>query len=336
MKQSFVGLISIILILLTGCKQTSDFQPFVNNLDINTVSSYQKKQKSDWFENLKPELQTYYAEAQGKTGAELFDSLHTIISRNYKIQSYNAAKSIMYSDIDNTALDTTPGIIDVYSQYFVPGEISDGYKEPGDGNKDGYPADYVNCEHSWPQSYYGKSLPMVSDLHHLQPTLSIPNTFRSTFPFGEASKNIVYTNSGGSKLSIFVRNGNLFSIKALKEKVLAARKLDELDLSKDYIGVFEPAEQQKGNTARAMLYFYLRYYNMNIRQGWYEKDFFWTSRVKTFIKWSEQTDPINDKDIRRNNLIFQVQNNRNPFIDIPNLASLIGEDVFKSKKINRK
>tara|TARA_B100001059_G_scaffold54_1_gene91 strand:+ start:11 stop:505 length:495 start_codon:yes stop_codon:yes gene_type:complete len=41
-----------------------------------------------------------------------------------------------------------------------------------------------------------------------------------------------------------------------------------------------------------------------------------------FLEWNEQ-DPVSDLEIRRNNIIYSYQGNRNPFIDNPFLATLI-------------
>ena len=41
----------------------------------------------------------------------------------------------------------------------------------------------LNCEHTVPQSFFGKKDPMVSDLHHLRATWSDANNARSNYPF---------------------------------------------------------------------------------------------------------------------------------------------------------
>jgi len=99
---------------------------------------------------------------------------------------------------------------------------------------------------------------------------------------------------------------------------------DELD------SVFEPGDRQKGNTARAMLYFYLRYYDQDIRGGDFQEQQFWDGKVSTFISWSSM-DPVDEQEKRRHDLAFKKQKNRNPFVDIPGLAVLIGENVLKTK-----
>jgi len=259
-----------------------------------------KSVKSDWTANLKPEVKSYYQTAEGKTGEALFDELHTIISKYKNIKGYSESKGYMYEVVDNITMNGTTGILTAYSQVFIPGKGSNGdlYVEQGDQNKDGKSGDFINCEHTWPQSFFNKSLPMVADIHHLQSTLSVPNNRRNNNPFGEVTGKVEYTTSSGSKLGG---------------------------------GVFEPNDADKGNTARAMLYFYTRYYNSNIRSGAFHQTGFWSSKVPMFLKWNKM-DPPDANEMRRNDLVQEKQGNRNPFIDAPELADAIGAQVFISKK----
>ncbi|MBC7474183.1 MAG: endonuclease, partial [Candidatus Sericytochromatia bacterium] len=209
----------------------------------------------------------------------------------------------------------------------------DKYKESGDSNNDGVANDFINCEHTWPQSFFNKSMPMVGDLHHLQSTMSVPNNRRSHFPFGEiAQGSVIYSTSGGSKLGVTQKPGKAKLTLADAKKIFALPK-EQSDkiLDEQSYPTFEPMDAQKGNTARCLLYFYLRYYDQNVRQGTFDKNNFWVSKVPTFIKWNEQLDPVNDIDRKRNDLVFKKQGNRNPFIDIPNLTSIISENVLESK-----
>lgn len=344
-----------ILFLLTSslfvfsCTNYNQDLNIASQNDLSEISSKKFKADSDWYSKLSPELQTYYADAKGKTGADLFDALHKIISVGNKIQGYQDSKSFMYATADNIVGPTgKSGVFDAYSYVFVNGNGGNGgdYKESGDENKDGVASDFINCEHTWPQSMFNKSLPMVADLHHLQSTLSIPNNRRSHFPFGVVTGDVVYSTSGGSKLSLgggnkanFVKMLDTISKKEQQQKLSPTNSLNsdlKADLSKfaaanSMRATFEPGDQQKGNTARAMLYFYTRYYDQNIRQGEFSKEEFWSSKVPTFMSWNEQKDRPDEQEIKRNNVVFKKQGNRNPFIDVPEFASLIGESVFKAK-----
>ncbi|MBC7475335.1 MAG: endonuclease [Candidatus Sericytochromatia bacterium] len=335
MKKILGSLALFSIIAITGCNTASNIQ---NSPD--QLQSYSSSNKSgfrvdaDWYSSLSPDLQAYYAEAKGKTGSDLFDSLHTIISRNNKITGYQDSKSFMYATLDNITISNKTGLLDAYSEAFIAGSGGNGdtYKEVGDDNKDGVSGDFINCEHTWPQSFFNKQLPMVGDLNHLQSTLSVPNNRRSNFAFGTATGNIVYTTSGGSKLSVNDKPGATKTPIAKLKSLLGPVTLQSPPiLNTNFDTVFEPGDQQKGRTARCMLYFYMRYFDQSIFQTGVQKDAFWTSKVPLFVEWSEQKDVVNDVDRKRNDLVFKKQGNRNPFIDIPNLGSLIGINVIQSK-----
>ncbi len=316
-----------------SCQNNSTLQPFELDQEYNALAK-KTKVKSDWFETLSPQLKAYYAPARGKTGEELFESLHNIIAMNNKMDSYVNTRAFLFSNVDNVLnRKKLSGILDAYSQVFIPGfgEFGEAYKEIGDENRDTVYEDTINAEHTWPQSFYGKSLPMVSDMHALQVVLSMPNVMRSDFPFGEVSKDITYTTSCGSKLSVVSLTGkkiNYSSAKSILETKEKNNDITPVNPNDKYRGVFEPCDPQKGNTARNMLYFYLRYHDMYIRQGSYDAEIFWKSKVKMFINWSENVDVVDKRERLRSEIIYNKQGNRNPFVDIPNLGSIIGEAPF--------
>lgn len=340
MKKLISSLILLSTIAFTGCSQENQNLSYLNDINGQTqeLSAYAKpkaKIKTDWYESLSPELQKYYAPAKGKLGVALFESLHQIIAQNQKSSDYLVAKSFMYEKADNLNNNGKTGLFDVYSYIFVPGSGGNGnlYKEAGDENKDGHPSDFINCEHTWPQSFFKKELPMVSDLHHMFPSMSVPNAMRSNNAFGMANSDnrmVIYTTDAvsGSKLGVIdPKHRSLEELKRLINLPYEQRP----ELEKELDEVFEPGDKQKGNTARAMLYFYLRYYDKNIRQGDFDDKQFWDSKVPMFINWSETVDPVDQAEVKRHQFVYENQKNRNPFIDIPNLASLIGPEVFQNK-----
>ncbi|MBW7875068.1 MAG: endonuclease [Candidatus Cloacimonetes bacterium] len=234
-------------------------------------------------------VSSYYADAEGLKGRQLFDALHEITGRNYRSFSYGEARDILYNKADNQ----NGKVYAHYSDLWVTGRGRD-WKEQGDANRDGTGNDFINCEHIWPQSKFGKSLPMVSDIHHLFSTFSKPNGMRSHYAFGEVNRSL-YSTSAGSKLG----EGE----------------------------IFEPADTAKGNVARAMLYFYTRYHNRNIWAQNTSKDEFFFDNLETFMRW-HAADPVDEKEKHRNEVIYQNQRNRNPFIDRPEFVTQIGIDGF--------
>ena len=233
------------------------------------------------------------------SGEALFSYLHdsTAMTAPAKATSYLTAKKYMFSVADNAGCGGVPGVTCLYSQVCAKGasEHGEDYKEVGDQNGDDFiDTDGMNAEHSWPQSFFNQALPMRADLHHIFPTFIKPNNTRGSEPYAIVSKAEYVTNSG----------------------------------TKMGAEGFEPANAAKGDIARAILYFVVRYYDQNIRDGMSYKDF-WTSRVPMFLEWDRQ-DPPDAEEKHRNDLIAKFQGNRNPFVDDTTLAGRIGLQVFQA------
>lgn len=229
------------------------------------------------------------------SGENLFQYLHKRTEIKNPI-TYTGSSNIMFSSVDNfTCENGKQGVFAFYSLICVNGYTSEGadYKEKGDQNGDGFAGDFMNVEHIWPQSFFNKNLPMRADLHHLRPTFSKPNGYRGTAPFYYVSSYVYATNSGA--------------------------KFDG-----EY---FEPPDAVKGDVARALLYFVVRYYDRQIKPTDYY-DFF-VSKINTYLKWNRQ-DPPDSYEKERNDRIYVYQGNRNPFVDDYTLADRIGEKIFSS------
>lgn len=228
-------------------------------------------------------------------GENLFQYLH----KNTEIRNpinYTTSSNLMFSAIDNSECENgKTGVFAFYSLICVNGTASEGtkYKEQEDQNGDGISNDSMNVEHIWPQSFFNKNLPMRADLHHLRPTFSKPNNYRKTAPFYYVNSPFYSTNSGA--------------------------KFDG-----EY---FEPPDAVKGDVARSLFYFIVRYYNRKIKPSNYD-DFF-VSKIKTYLQWNRQ-DPPDSYEKQRNDRIYTYQGNRNPFVDDYTLADRIGEEVFIS------
>ena len=45
------------------------------------------------------------------------------------------------------------------------------------------------------------------------------------------------------------------------------------------------------------------------------------------LRWHEE-DPVSDKEINRNNAVYNIQRNRNPFVDYPEFANMIWDPYW--------
>lgn len=145
----------------------------------------------------------------------------------------------------------------------------------------------VNTEHVWPQSKFSKKFPerdQKPNLHILLPEDSRVNTARSNHPMGTVT-------------------------------TVTKTPCDEAQLGKNAQGqtVFEPSDAVKGDVARAMFYFSVRF-QLDIDKV----------QEQVLRRWHED-DPPDDFEIWRNNAIFAIQKDRNPFIDKPELVEKIDD-----------
>ena len=91
--------------------------------------------------------------------------------------------------------------------------------------------------------------------------------------------------------------------------------------------IFEPRDEIKGDVARMIFYMTVRYnddvLNLNLAEQGIDKE---TTMgcLSTLIKWHYQ-DPVSDKEIKRNEVVYSYQNNRNPFIDHPEWVNFLYE-----------
>ena len=237
----------------------------------------------------------YYTAANNKKSTALLSALHGCIDGHTTL-SYSSLKNY-YDDTDLTA----DGYIwDMYSTCKFT--IND------DGSSQSSICDVWNKEHSVPQSWFGESSPMKSDLFHVYPTDARVNNFRGNLPYGETSSRSYIDNN--SKALGYIGSSNFSG----------------------YSGkVFEPVDQYKGDFARTYFYMVARYLDKNFNKSENGKVVFTYSNsttglttyaVNLFLKWHRQ-DPVSQKEIDRNNAVYKHQKNRNPFIDYPYLAEYI-------------
>ncbi len=81
-----------------------------------------------------------------------------------------------------------------------------------------------------------------------------------------------------------------------------------------------PGELDKGDIARILFYMDVRYTHLSLVDNYPEK--YEMAYLQTLLKWHIE-DPVDDFERNRNNVIYSYQQNRNPFIDHPELVERI-------------
>jgi len=250
----------------------------------------------------------YYDPAGSLTCGPLKTSLFNIISANYNQLSYTPGVWNAYetTDLHRNDANNADIIWDMYSDNPAGAEpytYTFSTNQCGSYNSE---ADCYNREHSFPKSWFNEAYPMYSDLNHVFPTDGYVNNRRDNYPYGEVSAP-TWTSQNGSKLGPNTYPG--------------------------FNGVvFEPRNEYKGDLARAQLYMVTRY--ENLVAGWQGNGnandilngtaypAFDTWDIKLMYKWHNQ-DPVSQKEIDRNNAVYAVQGNRNPFIDHPEYVYMV-------------
>ncbi len=228
----------------------------------------------------------YYSSANGKSGSELKTALSNLI--------YNHTQVSSYSDLPRyfQRTDVHPNSNrwwDMYSNVPLYAPSFSG----------------LNREHSFPKSWWGglTTTPAYTDLNHLYPSEMAANQAKSNYPLATVSQSTF--DNGVVKVGYAVagQGGG------------AAR-------------VFEPADEYKGDFARTYFYMVTCYQNLT-----WNKSYMWMLQQNvypTLTPWAQQLllkwhreDPVSQKELDRNEEVYKIQNNRNPFIDYPQLVEYI-------------
>lgn len=243
----------------------------------------------------------YYSTLNGKSGAELRAALKEICGKEFTQIEYGSAEGASWSAFARTDVRDFEGRQiwrDMYSNNVV-------YVESGH--------DALNIEHCLPKSWWTNDAKEVkyttafSDLHHLNPSDANANNKKGSVPLGVCSSS-VWTNGlvfFGAPMSGF--GGGATS-------------------------VFEPADEYKGDFARAYFYMLTYYGAINWNPAYEGKNALvfnqggevglqpWFSEM--LLKWSDE-DPVDAAEENRNEIIAEIQKNRNPYVDCPELAHYV-------------
>lgn len=247
---------------------------------------------------------SYYSTINTQRGATLKTALYTKISTGTTALSYTPG---VWNAFATTDIQPNGKIWDIYSTRFdvnSPYEYTLSTDQCGSYSVEG---DCYNREHTFPQSWFNSVSPMTTDVHHVMASDGKVNGERNNWPFGNVTS-VAYTSLYGGKRGTGTTNYG-------------------------YIGtVFEPINEYKGDIARAQLYMATRY--ENVIAGWQSNgnanDVLAGNSFPAYDNWYIQLllswhnlDPVSDKEIKRNNAIYNLQNNRNPYVDSPQFVQRI-------------
>lgn len=160
----------------------------------------------------------------------------------------------------------------------------------------------MNREHSFPKSWWGgEQNEAYTDLNHLYPAESAANMAKSNYPLGMVQTTTF--DNGVTKVGYAVSGQGGGASQ-----------------------VFEPADEYKGDFARTYFYMATCYqdytwkYTYMVQNGTYPTMKPWAYEL--LLDWARR-DPVSQKELDRNEAVYAIQGNRNPFIDFPELAEYI-------------
>lgn len=233
----------------------------------------------------------YYAGITGLKDSALKNKLYEIIS-DHSANDYNGLfrLSFCYTDVrsDGTWWD-------MYSN--IARNVKNGWSG-------------MNREHSFPKSWWGGSQDVLAytDLNHLYPSDATANGAKNYYPLGEVSSTGITFDNG---------------------LVLVGNPVEGQGGGSRY--VFEPADEYKGDFARTYFYMVTCYQNLTWKYTYMAKNGSYPTlqgwAIDLLLKW-HRADPVSPKETARNDEVYKLQYNRNPFIDYPNLV----EYIWGSKK----
>ncbi|WP_027385369.1 endonuclease [Chryseobacterium gregarium] len=259
----------------------------------------------------------YYNGTAGLSGYSLKSKLHDIIS--VKNVNWNYGDLVNYynqTDLDkyyDHGPDNTTILLDMYSEIPAGADAYE-YTSANLVSTSGAEGLGYNREHAVPQSTFNSNYPMYSDLHFVIPTDARINQLRNNYPYGIGNSTVHYTFSNTSRIAN----------SAIPNYAYTNR-------------VYEPVDEFKGDIARMLLYFAVRYeeklpsfnYSTNSNPAMDRSAFDGTAErafdpayISMLIQWHTQ-DPVSQRETERNNAIYTIQKNRNPFIDHPQWVNSI-------------
>lgn len=236
-------------------------------------------------------LATYYSGADGKKKAELKTAMYQIVG-NPDVKSYGSLWTHYY-----------------YTDRLPDNQVVDRYcnEKRYFSGQDGNGVSGMNKEHGIPQSWWGGGTTGIgSDLHHVMPSDTEANSRKSNYGMG------VVTTQKWTNGSIKVGTGQAGN--------------------NGTVQLWEPADEWKGDFARVYFYIVTAYEEKSLVQKegantmqttTYPKLQPWATQL--YLKWARQ-DPVSDLERQRNEAVYKIQGNRNPFIDFPSLAEYIWGD----------
>lgn len=242
------------------------------------------------------QISVYYNSALDLADEDLKEALHNIIDGN-QFFPYSSGGTDTWDILKQADRDpeNAQNVIQIYT-----GRSVNGPQEFNNGN--GW-----NREHVWPRSRgaFDTSTGIGTDVHNLKP---------SDIDVNQARGNRVFANC-------------IDCTEVISDGLATGSFLDNTN------GTFEPRDAVKGDVARILFYMAVRYEgdgdpNLTLVDNLLPQGSStpFMALLGDLLEWNAE-DPVDEFETNRNEVIFDFQGNRNPFIDHPELAEHLWGDL---------
>ena len=243
--------------------------------------------------------QGYYDKMDGKKKEALKAAAKECVEWHTRLVYTDLPNYWQYSDVYPDLYDGCKRWWDMYSDniYLI---------RPGQNARSSFSANKMQREHSVPKSWWKKNgdveyTPAYSDMWNLFPSDGPANQAKLNYPLG-LCKSTTFNNGvskvGPAQTGYGGGSGN----------------------------VFEPADEYKGDFARSFFYMAMVYDDLPWVVNYMYRQNSWPTlqpwAYEMLLQWS-RADKVSQKEIDRNDEVEKSQGNRNPFVDVPELAEYI-------------
>ena len=300
--KNYTRILTLLLVLLLVVEMLSvniiAFTPIDTTLDVYEAAGSQPSKYSSQYNSGQRDV---VATTLNGTSADSYYSGQY----EYDVLSEKSATEIRSALA--TLMKSTHSYISTYDDCHYKAHRTDCENETGSSNKlsliyTSYTATQSqwngwNREHVWPKSLGGDTTTGGgADLHHIRPSDASVNSSRGNKKYGES-------NGGTAKYGSNPATGYLGGY-----------------YNSTY---FEPRDEVKGDVARICLYVWIRW-----GSSWGATDVTKVFQsIDVLLEWCE-LDPVDTWELGRNEVVQDIQGNRNVFIDYPEYAWLVfGKEV---------
>jgi len=274
----------------------SIYLPLNNNVEIRIVDN--DFRIADFGTPINPT----YGKVKGTFAADYYDSLNGLSDENLRnalqniIANPNLVRAQTYNDLIAllSEADQNPeNSNQVWLVYLEKGRAKLDFQISSDN------ANTWNREHTWPRSRGGFNSIEADE------TIDGPNVFWSS-------------NADSTRHA----NSDAHAIRAVDGPENSSRGNQFYG---EYNGPAGTLGKFKGDVARGIFYLDVRYNGLEVVNGYPDGEVGKFGDLATLLDW-HRNDPVDDFEMNRNNVVYKWQNNRNPFIDNPEMVEYFWGD----------